>query len=388
MTTLEDSLIDRLRAWKGRKVLVAMSGGVDSSLSAVLLHEAGAEVIGMRMIVHTPGSSSDVREAPSCLASGDTRDAQKIADQFGFPFYTRDHRVDFRKQIIEPFIEDYLHGRTPNPCVLCNNRLKLGLLLDEGLALGATAIATGHYGCIERNERSGRWELCVSAEPEKDQTYYLSALRQDQLARMVMPLGTLLKSETRQLAQQFGLHLHDKRDSVEICFVADNDYRRFLREEGGLDELALAGEIVDRQGKVLGRHNGIHNYTIGQRRGLGIAAPRPLYVIDVEAATRRVVVGYEKEVMAARMIIDRINWVAQAPTEEPFRARVKIRYRNAGQAATVTPDAGDPLRAMVVFDEPVSAITPGQAAVAYDLETGRRVLAGGWIVRRTDGDAA
>lgn len=378
-----DNLLNTLSPWQGRKIVMAMSGGVDSSLAAALLKMAGAEVIGIHMRVwHYDQCGEKEPAVATCCSPADTLDARRVADQFGFPFYSIDFQANFRQAVIEPFITDYLAGRTPNPCVHCNNQLKLGTLLAKARAYGAEAVATGHYGRVGYSEANGRWELRKAADAGKDQTYYLFGLAQPQLAHLVMPLGGITKGEARELARELGLHLADKPDSVEICFVTDNDYRRFLREEAGLDEAALAGAIVDTRGQVLGRHTGIHNYTIGQRRGLGIAAPRPLYVVDLLAETRTVVVGYEEDIASGGLELERINWVGLPPQSEPFRALVKIRYRSPGQAAWVHPNPADPTRARVEFETPARAITPGQAAVAYDPETGQSVLAGGWITRR------
>jgi len=382
MSELMNETLARLGGWRGRKVVVAMSGGVDSAVAAALLHRAGAEVIGVHMRTwHYKGCEANDGLA-TCCSPADARDARRVADQFGFPFYAMDFQVNFRQAVIEPFIRDYLDGRTPNPCVQCNNKLKLGSLLAKGGAYGAEAVATGHYGQIVTNERTGRHELRVGGDGEKDQTYYLFGLTQPQLARMLMPVGHLSKPQVRALAEELGLHLHAKRDSVEICFVTDNDYRRFLREEGAVDEARLAGAIVSTRGAVLGRHAGVHCFTIGQRKGLGLAAPRPLYVVDLLPETQTVVVGYEEDLLAEGLEMDGVNWVAREPSREPFRALVKIRYRSPGYAATVEPDPEDLSRARVLFDAPQRAVTPGQAAVAYDAPAGRTVLAGGWIRRR------
>lgn len=377
--------IEALAAWRDRTVVVAMSGGVDSALAAALLHRAGAKVVGIHMRTWHYNDCGEKAGLATCCSPADAMDARRVADLFGFPFYAMDFQVGFQKAVIDPFIKDYLAGRTPNPCVNCNNQLKLGSLLAKGQAYGAEAVATGHYGRLADNAATGRRELRVPADRAKDQTYYLFGLAQPQLRKMLMPLGELTKPEARAIAREMGIAIADKPDSQEICFVTDNDYRRFLREEAGLDEAALAGAIVTTRGETLGKHNGIHNYTIGQRKGLGIAAARPLYVVDLDPETKTVIVGFDEDVLGAGFTMDGINWVGSEPVREPIRALMKIRYRSPGYAATVYPE-GDGEQAIVaarvVFDEPVRAITPGQAAVAYDEATGESVLMGGWIRRR------
>jgi tRNA-specific 2-thiouridylase len=380
-----DETIQKLSSWRGRTALAAMSGGVDSSLAAALLSMAGARVIGVQMRVWHDEDCRPGDGQATCCSPEDARDARRVADRFGFPFYVLDFQEGFRRAVIEPFTRDYLAGRTPNPCVLCNNRLKLGSLLEKAMAYGAEAVATGHYGRLADDPATGRRALRVAADRAKDQSYYLFGLTQDQLRRFMMPLGELTKTQARRMARELGLAVADKPDSQEICFVTDNDYRRFLREDAGVDEAALAGEIVDMEGRVLGRHAGIHNYTIGQRHGLGIAAARPFYVVALEAKARRVVVGHEEAVASPELTMDGINWVGRAPAMEPFRAIVKIRYRSPGQAAWIYPEAPggaaneEPAVARVVFDAPARAAAPGQAAVAYDEPTGESVLMGGWI---------
>jgi tRNA-specific 2-thiouridylase len=382
--SLLDRTLETLTDWNGRAVVVAMSGGVDSALAAALLHRAGARVIGVHMRTWHYGDACGREGLATCCSPADALDARRVADLLGFPFYAMDFQIGFRKAVIEPFIRDYLDGRTPNPCVHCNNQLKLGSLLAKGKAYGAEVVATGHYGRLADNAASGRRELRVAADTAKDQTYYLFGLAQAQLRGMLLPLGGLTKPQARALAAELGLHLADKPDSQEICFVTDNDYRRFIREEAGVDEEALAGEIVDTRGRTLGRHKGIHNYTIGQRKGLGIASERPLYVVDLDPQSRTVIVGHDEETLASALTADGMNWVGRAPSAEPFRARAKIRYRSAGEPATVYPEGEKLEAARVVFDEPIRAITPGQALVAYDEPTGESVLMGGWIRRRVE----
>jgi tRNA-specific 2-thiouridylase len=381
---MNESIIQNLAHWKGRRVVVAMSGGIDSSLSAVLLHRAGADVVGLHMRVWHDDGLGDEEIKGTCCSPSDVQDARRVAGEFGFSFYSIDFQADFRRLVIEPFIGNYLSGRTPNPCVLCNNQLKLGSLLAKARAYGAESVATGHYGRVIPNEATGRHELHCSEDPAKDQTYYLFGLTQGQLSRLVMPLGSLTKQETRHLAKELGLHLHDKPESMDICFVPDNDYRRFLREEGGVDPTALGGSILDTEGKTLGHHDGIHNFTIGQRRGLGVSAERPLYVVELNVETQTVVVGFKEEGRGCELEATKFNWVSIAPSAEPFRARVKIRYRSEARLATIFPDPEDLSRVRVRFDDDVDAITPGQAAVVYDEKEARQVLGGGWILREVE----
>jgi tRNA-uridine 2-sulfurtransferase len=377
-----------LRAFAGRRILVAMSGGVDSAVAAGLLRHAGADVVGVHMRVWHyedlvcetgAGAADDLNtKIATCCSPADANDARRVAERLDFPFYSIDFQADFRRAVIDPFVQDYLGGRTPNPCVHCNTKLKLGTLLAKAKAYGCEAVATGHYGRVRRSD-DGRMQLLRSADPAKDQTYYLFELRQAQLEHLLLPLGELDKSGTRAIARELGLELAEKPESQDICFVTDNDYRRFLREDTGLDEAALAGAIVDTRGNVLGRHEGIHNFTIGQRRGIGIAAPHPLYVVELLPDTRTVVVGEAEDLRSPGLIAYAMNWVAEAPLDpgDSLRVRAQIRYRHAPVPATLTALEGGKVR--VDFDRPERAITPGQALVCYDEAMGEAVLCGGWI---------
>jgi tRNA-specific 2-thiouridylase len=348
------------------RVVVGMSGGVDSSVAAALLVEAGFEVIGVTM--HLAGSES------RCCSLDDADDARRVADRLGIRFYVANYRDRFREEVILPFADAYLAGRTPIPCVACNKRFKFDHLLERARALGAGGVATGHYARIARDPASGEARLLRGVDRRKDQSYFLFNLAPAQLGRARFPLGHLTKDEVRERARALGLATAEKPESQEICFVPDGDYAGVV---GALRPEALPGEgeIVDEAGRVLGRHEGIHHFTVGQRRGLGLASPAPLYVKRIDAAGNRVVVGPADSLRAPAARVEELSWVSGRAPEAPFRAEVQIRYRHEPAAGEVAVQADGSAR--VAFDEPVRALAPGQAAVFYQ---GDRVLGGGWIV--------
>jgi tRNA-uridine 2-sulfurtransferase len=354
------------------RVVLAMSGGVDSSVAAYLLKRQGYDVIGLFMRTGVHGSEEAPAHKKGCCSALDAGDARRVADRLDIPFYALDFERDFER-IIDHFADEYLAGRTPNPCVVCNNWLKFGKLWSYGKQLEADYIATGHY--VQKVERAGRAELHRSADPDKDQSYVLFGLRRSLLPHLVFPVGGFRKEEVRSLAREAGLAVHDKPDSVEICFVPDGDHGELIRRRR--PELATAGHIVDTSGKVLAEHDGIENFTVGQRKGLGFAAGQRRYVLRIVPTTHEVVIGDREELLASGLIASRVNWLLDAPPTEPLPCQAKIRYRHSAAPATVTalPDGG----ARVVFGEPQSAVTPGQAVVFYD---GPRVLGGGWIEGR------
>ena len=345
-----------------------MSGGVDSSAAASRLLQQGYEVIGITMKLWPEACQNRVEE--KCCGPQAVADARAVAQQLGIPHYVVDEQAQFQKQVMDYFVDEYRAGRTPNPCILCNEGLKFGTLLDKARALGAGSVATGHYAILERGDRM---RVRKGRDERKDQSYFLFSLSQQQLAGALFPMGDITKQETRAIAAQLGLKVAAKEESQEICFVAD-DYRRFLREAGVAEH---AGDIVDAAGRVLGRHPGVEFFTIGQRRGLGIATGRPLYVIAIDATRNRVVVGDESALTSAECIVERCNWVSIAAPDQPREASVKIRSQHPGSAATLEPSDGG-ARVRVRFARPERAVTPGQAAVFYD---GDLMLGGGWIAQ-------
>jgi len=354
------------------RVAVAMSGGVDSSVTAALLKEQGYEVIGISMRVWDPTAFFAETECDNqtCCSPDDVRDAGRIADQLAIPFYVVDFEQEFRRLVVDDFVGEYYAGRTPNPCARCNRLVKFGLLLDKAVELGADFMATGHYARIERGE-DGCYQLLKGRDPKKDQSYFLFGLTQAQLSRSMFPLGSLTKPEVRELAARFDLRVAEKKESQEICFIPDDDYVRFIEAERDLGD--LSGDIVTIDGTVVGRHKGAHRYTVGQRRGLGIAWKEPLYVLGVDAVRRRVVVGTKEELYRSELSAADLNWIMPLPDKE-FATSCRIRYRHQPVPCRVAPLAGD--RVTVRFQEPEKSITPGQAVVFYDDD---RVLGGGWI---------
>ena len=346
------------------RVVVAMSGGVDSSAAAVLMQEAGYEVLGITLRVW---SYSDAARCGSCCSPEDIDDARAVAETLGIPFYVADAEELFRERVVQPFVDEYLHGRTPVPCVACNEAVKFGFLLKRARALGAK-LATGHYARIA--EEGGRLRLLCAADAAKDQSYFLFGLSQDALRDVLFPVGALRKAEVRAVAERRALPTSHKPESMEICFVPDGDYAGFVERVAGPQP---AGEVVNDIGTTLGRHEGIHRFTVGQRRGLGLSAATPLYVERIDADRRQVVVGPARALERDRFTVLRPSWVDGCPASDET-VQVRIRHRHAGAPARVSPLEGG--RLSVELLEPVRAVTPGQAAVFY---RGPEVLGGGWI---------
>ncbi len=352
------------------RVVLAMSGGVDSSVAAYLLKQQGYEVIGlfMRTGAHA-GADDQPAHKKGCCSALDAGDARRVADQLDIPFYALDFERDFDR-IIDYFADEYLAGRTPNPCVVCNNWLKFGKLWSYGRQLEADFVATGHYAQVAATATGP--ELHRAADPAKDQSYVLFGLRRSLLPHVLFPVGGFRKEQIRELARAAGLGVADKPDSVEICFVPEGDHAALIaRRRPGH---AAAGKIVDTAGNVLADHDGIENFTVGQRKGLGFAAGRRRYVLKIVPSAHEVVVGEREELLAGGLIAARVNWLLESAPERPLPCEVKIRYRHTPAPATVTALPGGGAR--VAFAEPQSAVTPGQAVVFYD---GPRVLGGSWI---------
>jgi tRNA-specific 2-thiouridylase len=369
------------------KIAVAMSGGVDSSAAAAILKEQGHELVGFTMQLWDQRRGINVDEngdpLPSrCCSLDDVYDARRVAEELGFPFYVLNLERDFERDVVQPFVTSYLNGETPIPCVACNSRLKFASLDRLALSLGCEKVATGHYARVEFDAATNRYRLLRGLNEQKDQSYFLWELTQAQLARALFPLGEMSKPEAREAARQHGLKgVAEKKESQEICFVPDGDYAgfidRYLEAENETTRLPGPGEIVNTAGQVIGSHEGIHRYTLGQRRGIGIADEKPLYVISLDTNKNRVTVGPAGELMSSEFTAAGVNWISLDTPATPVRAEVRVRYRHTAAPATITPLAD--ARARVVFDEPQRAITPGQATVFYrDAE----VVGGGWIVRR------
>ena len=352
------------------KVLIAMSGGVDSSVAAFLMKEQGCQCIGATMkLFHN--EDIGVKCTKTCCSLEDVEDARSVAFHLGIPYYVFNFSDDFKGQVIDRFIAAYERGATPNPCIDCNRYLKFEGLYERARILGCDAIVTGHYVRIE--QENGRWLLKKSLDERKDQSYVLYPLTQEQLAHTRLPLGAMHKSETRRIAEEQGFYNADKPDSQDICFVPNGDYAGFIARFTGHD--CPAGDFVDEEGHVLGRHKGIVHYTVGQRKGLGFAADAPLYVKQINAASNRVVLSGNESLFSRELTANDFNWIAYDVPPRELRASARVRYHQRKQAATVTV-LGDG-RVHLVFDEPQRAITPGQAVVLYDGDT---VLGGGTIL--------
>lgn len=347
------------------RIAVAMSGGVDSSTAAALLHESGEEIFGLMLRLWSPSGKRNRCCSPEAMAS-----ARRVAGLLEIPFYTIDAREQFKELVVDGFIDGYRRGRTPNPCIACNQEIRWTLMLDRALALGATHMATGHYARLA--ERGSQVMLLRAIDPQKDQSYVLSFLQQDQLAKTLFPLGTFTKTEVRAHARRLRLPVADRHDSQDLCFLGDGGYRAFLRQTA--ESLPPPGLITDQLGNILGEHRGLHDYTIGQRRGIGISAQEPLYVLEKHLADNRLIVGPRAALGRTEFSAQQMNWISPTPPSEPVRASVQVRYNGQEAMGTVYPEGNGSAR--VELDSPLPNITPGQGSVFY---RGERCLGGGII---------
>ena len=377
---LESSLPVSSETYPGL-VAIAMSGGVDSSTVAAVLQQQGRPIIGLTMQLwnqrRLPELQGDGPAQHRCCSLDDVYDAKRVAQHLNFPHYVVNFESQFEDRVVRPFVQDYLSGRTPIACTNCNSDVKFEPLLRMARQIGADRLATGHYARIRRDHSNGRFQLLRALDPSKDQSYFLWGLSQEQLSRSEFPLGELSKDEVREIARRATLPVAEKPDSMELCFVPNGNYVQFIHAYATESKIPLSsgdGDIVTESGEVLGRHNGVHNFTIGQRKGLGFAAGKPLYVLAIEPEANRVTVGADDSLRTTTFEVQNVNWISIAEPSQPIRATVKIRHKHEPAAATIEalPDS----RARITFDSPQRAVTPGQAAVIYSNEV---VLAGSWI---------
>lgn len=352
-----------------------MSGGVDSSVAAALLQEQGFEVIGITMDIY-PLPKQDCDSPRSCCGRGAIADANRVAAQLKIPHYVMNLRKSFQRWVVDNFCEEYAKGRTPNPCIRCNQYIKFDVLWKRAKKMGADYIATGHHANIFFDESSARFHLKKGRDPQKDQSYFLYTMTQDQLARTLMPIGHFTKQEVRRKAKELGLAVHQRPESQEICFIPDDDYTRFLGQK--IPEVFQPGPIVDTEDHVLGHHRGILHFTIGQRRGLGIAAHHPLYVLEIHPESHKIVVGETKHLYRKRLVVSQLNIIPRSSLSDPTSVTAKIRYKHKQASALLFPL--DENKARLKFDTPQRAVTPGQSAVFYEDE----LVLGGGIIERTE----
>ncbi len=355
------------------KVVVGMSGGVDSSVAAYLLKKQGYDVIGVTMQIWQDEDREVQEESGGCCGLSAVDDARRVAQMLEIPYYVMNFKQEFKKNVMDYFVEEYLQGRTPNPCIACNRYVKWESLLNRSLEIGASFIATGHYARIEHLP-NGRYALKMSATAAKDQTYALYNLTQEQLSRTIMPVGEFTKDEIRKIAEDIHLLTANKPDSQEICFIPDNNYAGFIEQEAG-DRVPPAGNFITQDGTIIGKHLGITHYTVGQRKGLNLAMGHPVFVKEIRPKTNEVVIGESEDVFSKRLLCNKLNFMSISELKEPMRVLAKIRYSHKGTYCMIEQTAPDQITCL--FEEPVRAVTPGQAVVFYD---GEYVLGGGTII--------
>lgn len=357
------------------KAIVAMSGGVDSSVAALLVQQAGFDAMGITLRLYE-NEDAGIPQGQTCCSLDDVNDARAVAARLSMPFYVLNFKEDFRHEVMDRFTAAYERGETPNPCIDCNRYIKFGKLMRRAKELGCDYVATGHYARVEHDEKSGRWLLKKGIDASKDQSYVLYSLTQDELSHLLLPLGGLTKEESRKIAEEHGFVNARKRDSQDICFVPDGDYAAFIRRHTGRD--FPPGEFIGTAGEHYGTHKGVIEYTVGQRKGLGLSFPQPMYVCKVDPGRNEVTLGKHEELFSKELTANQINLISVAELREPMRVKAKIRYRQAEQPATVVQTDKDTLH--VIFDEPQRAITCGQAVVLYDGDT----VVGGGTICKTD----